>query len=122
MDSTVIRRYGILNDQIEPGDAMLYGIPYPGVFVCDEAGKVIAKFFHDSYKKRDSAELLIDAALGRVVLDDAAPQEQGGDEDVRITAVVHGGGGRRSLTEGGPSSLTNLRPPPPPPAKVSRKA
>ncbi|MFT5482247.1 MAG: hypothetical protein ACI9GW_000896 [Halieaceae bacterium] len=33
---------------------MLWGIPFPGVYVCDEKGKVISKFFHDTYKKRDS--------------------------------------------------------------------
>ena len=30
IDSAVIRAYGILNDQVDPGDAFLYGIPYPG--------------------------------------------------------------------------------------------
>jgi len=93
VDSAVIRRYGILNDRIEPGDAMLYGIPYPGVFVCDGDDVVVSKFFHDSYKKRDSAEILIDAALGRVVLDESAPHVSAGDDEVRITATVHGGSG-----------------------------
>ena len=54
----VIRRYGILNDQIKPGDAMLFGIPYPGAFVCNASGEVTGRFFHDSYKKRDSPEIL----------------------------------------------------------------
>jgi len=71
VDSEVIRRYGVLNDQLDESDGMLYGIPYPGVFVTDEHGVVITKIFHDSYKKRDSPELLIDAALGRVQLDAA---------------------------------------------------
>ena len=98
IDSEVIRRYGILNTQVQPGDAMLYGIPYPGTYVCDESGVVTGKFFHDSYKKRDSAELYIDAALGRVQIDAAAPQEERGDADVRITAAVQGGSG--SLRQG----------------------
>jgi hypothetical protein len=98
VDSLVIRRFGILNDQIAPGDAMLYGIPYPGVYVTDEAGVVVAKFFHDSYKKRDSAELLIDAALGRITLAEDGPQAIGGEPSVRITAAVHGG--RGSLRQG----------------------
>ncbi len=59
---------------------------------------VVAKFFHDSYKKRDSPELLIDAALGRVVLGEGAPRAEGGDTDVRITATLHGG--RGSLRQG----------------------
>ena len=93
MDSKVIRRFGILNDQVQPGDMFLHGIPYPGVYVTDEDGVVIAKFFHDSYKKRDSPELLIDAALGKVTISDDEPRATGGDEEVEITAVVHGGKG-----------------------------
>jgi hypothetical protein len=89
----VIRRYGILNTQVEPGDAFLYGIPYPGAFVTDEQGVVVAKFFHDTYKKRVSPELLIDAARGRIELAAEAPRASGGDEQVRITAAVHGGKG-----------------------------
>jgi|TARA_Y100000294_G_scaffold161720_1_gene166336 DsbC/DsbD-like thiol-disulfide interchange protein len=54
---------------------------------------VVAKFFHDTYKKRDSAETLIDAALGKVVLTDDSPTANGGSEDIRITVAVHGGKG-----------------------------
>jgi hypothetical protein len=89
----VIRDYGILNDQLELDDAFLYGLPYPGAFVCDEDGVVIAKFFHDTYKKRDSPETLIDAALGRIELAEDAPQAVCEDPRVRITAAVHGGQG-----------------------------
>jgi hypothetical protein len=93
VDSRVIRQYGILNDRVGPEDAILHGIPYPGVFVTDEHGVVVSKFFHDSYKKRDSPELLIDAALGRIEVSDDAPQADGGDEEVRVSAFVHGGKG-----------------------------
>jgi len=93
VDSEVIRRYGILNTRIEPGDAMLYGIPFPGAFVCDEDGVVIAKSFHDTYKKRDSPEVLIDATLGRIHLSEETPRATGGDDDVRVTAAVQGGRG-----------------------------
>ena len=87
----MIERYGILNTEVGPEDGMLYGIPFPGVYVTDEAGIVVAKFFHDTYKKRDSPETLIDAALGRVVIDDDAPAATGGDAEVRIAASVQGG-------------------------------
>jgi hypothetical protein len=93
VDSEVIRRFGILNDQIAPGDAVLHGIPYPGAYVTDERGVVVAKFFHDTYKKRDSPEILIDAALGRVTLSDEGPRATTGDPEMRITAAVHGGAG-----------------------------
>ena len=89
----MIRDYGILNDRIEPDDAFLHGIPYPGVYVTDERGEVVAKFFHATYKKRDSPETLIDAALGRVELAEEAPRVASGDAAVRITAAVHGGRG-----------------------------
>lgn len=93
LDSAVIRQYGILNDSIEPGDVFLYGIPYPGVYMCDEEGVVISKSFHDTYKKRDSADLLLDAALGRVVVNESSPQAKGGDDEVAIHVAVHGGDG-----------------------------
>jgi hypothetical protein len=93
VDSEVIRRYGILNDQVGPGDGLLYGIPYPGAYVTDGDGVVVAKFFHDSYKKRDSPEWLLDAARGRRTLDVDAPSATGGEPAVRITATVHGGRG-----------------------------
>jgi len=78
---------------VTKNDAILYGIPYPGVYVTDENGVVVAKFFHDSYKKRDSAELYIDAALGRLVLDNNAPQATGGDQGIKLTVAIHGGKG-----------------------------
>ncbi len=89
----MIRRFGILNDQVGREDALLYGIPYPGAYVTDEDGVVVAKFFHDTYKKRDSPERLIDAALGRVTVSEDAPCARGGDEVVRVSAFLHGGKG-----------------------------
>lgn len=82
-----------MNEQIGSAGAFLEGIPYPGVYVTDEDGVVVAKFFHDTYKKRNSPEQLIDAALGRLVISDEAPRATGGDEEVRISAFIHGGKG-----------------------------
>lgn len=93
IDSEVIERFGILNDQVGRGDALLAGIPYPGVYITDEQGVVVAKSFHDTYKKRDSPEILIDAALGRIVLAEDEPSISGGDDAVRLTASIHGGKG-----------------------------
>jgi peroxiredoxin len=93
VDSDVIRAFGILNTQVDPGDGPLYGMPYPGTYVVDEDGVVVAKFFHDSYKKRDGPENLIDAALGEIRLSDDEPSASGGDDDVRVSATLHGGGG-----------------------------
>lgn len=93
MDSKVIRDYGILNDSIAPGDAFLYGIPYPGVYACDAEGRVIRKFFHDTYKKRDSAEIYLDAALGRLRLRESEIRDQRADDEVRIQLALRGGKG-----------------------------
>ncbi len=94
VDSAVIRRFGILNTEIRPGDLPAYGVPFPGTYVTDEDGLVIEKFFHDSYKKRDSAESLIDAALGKVLAGGETPAAAGGDdEDVQVSAFVQGGRG-----------------------------
>ena len=41
------------------------------MFVTDGDGGVVAKLLHDPYKKRDSAEVIIDAALGRFKLQKA---------------------------------------------------
>ena len=38
------------------------------MFVTDGDGVVFTKLLHDPYKKRDSAEVIIDAALGRFKL------------------------------------------------------
>ena len=93
IDSEVIRCYGVLNTEVSPDVPFLYGIPFPGVFVANAEGEVITKFFHDSYKKRDSAEAIIDAVLGNLVLNDELPCAGGGDLDVKVTAAVHGGRG-----------------------------
>ena len=93
IDSEVIRAYGILNDQVAPEDGFFYGIPYPGVYVTDEEGRVAAKFFHGTYKKRDSAELLIAAATGNMVLKPDAPSATGGDDDIVLNVSLQGGRG-----------------------------
>jgi hypothetical protein len=96
--SAVIKQYGLLNEQLTTADGPLYGIPYPGVYVCDEQGVVTSKFFHDSYKKRESPEMLIDAALGEIQIDESAPKASSKDGGIEITAALHGGNG--SLRQG----------------------
>ncbi len=53
-DSAVIKRYGILNTLIDP-DEDLYGLPFPGVYLTDTAGRVVQKYFHQHYRTRDTA-------------------------------------------------------------------
>lgn len=57
--SKIIRDFGILNDQAQPG-SMQYGIPYPGTYLLDRAGRVTAKYFEDDYTQRyTSADILV---------------------------------------------------------------
>ncbi len=57
-DSKVIRSYGILNETIEKGTPF-YGIPYPGTYLLNEHGVVVAKYFEDDYRVRDTAESIL---------------------------------------------------------------
>jgi len=90
-DSRVIREYGILNTNVEEHQVPFYGIPYPGTYVTDEEGRVIAKFFPRHIAMRDSAEAFIDSALGEIFVADDEPRASGGDDDIPIEVVFHGG-------------------------------
>ena len=58
-DSKVIRELGILNETV-PKDNPFFGIPYPGSFVLDSKGVIVAKYFEDDYKQRyTSADILV---------------------------------------------------------------
>ena len=100
--SRVIRQYGILNTQIPKHEAPFYGIPYPGSYVTDEDGRVVAKFFPRHIAMRESAESFIDGALGEIFVAADEPQVHGGEDDVRIDVVFHGG---RSFRNGVPRRI-----------------
>ena len=57
-ESKVIRDYGILNETVQK-DSSSFGIPYPGTFVLDAGGVVIAKYFEDDFKVRDTAASIL---------------------------------------------------------------
>ena len=61
--SATIRDYGLLNHEMDPARApaerremmrRLYGIPYPGTFTLDTAGRVTARFFEAAYQERST--------------------------------------------------------------------
>ena len=62
--SKVIRRYGIQNHFVTREQVPYHGIPFPGTYLVDEEGVVTAKFFRRSLAQRESAEAVIDSALG----------------------------------------------------------
>jgi peroxiredoxin len=70
--SHVIRRLGLLNEQLQEHHAFYggqarddqWGVPYPGAFVLDEQGIVVEKRFEDSYRERETAVGILEAAFG----------------------------------------------------------
>ena len=92
--SNVIREFGILNHLVPPEQVPYYGIPFPGTYLVDESGVVIAKAFHRSLAQRESAEGLLDAALGEILLRSDEPTvETTGDDGIAVSMTYHGGGG-----------------------------
>ena len=63
-DSEVITSFGILNTLIPPDDHPWYGLPFPGAYVVDADGIVVAKFFEHNFAIRPGPEQLLAAALG----------------------------------------------------------
>lgn len=101
LGSNVIRRFGILNTIIPEDDVPFYGVPFPGTYVVDEEGIVREKFFPRHLANRESADTVLESALGEILMGEGDPVADGGDEDVKITAFFHGGplrsGPRRRL-------------------------
>ncbi len=62
-DSKIIRDFGILNEGSKPG-TMQYGIPYPGTYLVDRAGRVTAKYFEDDYTQRFTAADILVSRFG----------------------------------------------------------
>jgi len=91
--SKVIRSFGIQNHFVTREQIPYYGIPFPGTYLIDEDGVVIEKFFNRGLAARESAESVIDSALGEILLGDDEPTDSGGNGDIRISATYHGGGG-----------------------------
>ena len=58
-DSKIIRDFGILNEQAQPGSTQ-YGIPYPGTYLVGRDGRVTAKYFEDDFTQRyTSGDILV---------------------------------------------------------------
>lgn len=57
-DSKLIRELNLLNEAI-PKDQPFFGVPYPGTFILDAKGVIVAKYFEDDYRQRyTSADIL----------------------------------------------------------------
>lgn len=92
--SQVIREFGILNHLVPEEQVPYHGIPFPGTYVVDETGVVIAKSFHRALSQRESPEGLLDAALGEILLRSGEPTvAHAGDAGIHVSMTYHGGGG-----------------------------
>jgi len=91
--SKVIRRFGILNHHVTKEQIPYYGIPFPGTYIVDEEGIITEKLFSRNLAARSSPELMIDSALGEILLGGDEPTTTGGNDDIQISATFHGGGG-----------------------------
>jgi len=78
--SATIREYGLLNEGMNPDRApeerrallrRLYGVPYPGTFVLDPAGRVTARFFEAAYQERSTVSSIA-VRLGAAAADRGA--------------------------------------------------
>jgi peroxiredoxin len=70
--SVVIRRLGLLNERVAEHHAFygvpmrddVFGVPYPGAFILDQHGVVVERRFEDSYRVRETAVGVLEAAFG----------------------------------------------------------
>lgn len=57
-DSAVIRAFGILNPNFPVGHPW-HGVPFPGTYVVDASGTVLAKYFEEGHRQRSTADTIL---------------------------------------------------------------
>lgn len=80
--SKTIRALDILNDTVQ-ADSAFYGIPFPGTFILDAQGRIVAKYFEDDYRERYTAGDILAHQFG--VAPSAAKSDVEGRQ-LRLTA------------------------------------
>ena len=83
-ESKTIREAGILNETVEK-TSPFFGVPYPGSFVLDSKGVIIAKYFEDDYRQRYTAADLLMHQYG-VIPAQAKTEVQG--RQLKVTAAA----------------------------------
>ncbi|MEM9132273.1 MAG: redoxin domain-containing protein [Actinomycetota bacterium] len=92
--SHVIREFEILNHHVTDDQVPFHGIPFPGTYLVDTDGVVVAKSFHAAVPQRIGADAMIDAALGEILLRPDEPSAAlTGDAGIEFSISYHGGGG-----------------------------
>ena len=61
--SKAIRAFGILNEEV-PAGTPFAGIPYPGTYIVDPQGHVVAKYFEEDYTQRYTASDILVREFG----------------------------------------------------------
>ncbi len=56
--SAIIRSYGLLNTGNAVG-SRAYGVPYPGTFMLDRRGVVVARYFEEAYQERNTVSSIL---------------------------------------------------------------
>lgn len=56
--SAIIRRYGLLNPEYPEG-SRAHGVPYPGTFILDPEGRVVARYFEAAYQERNTVASIL---------------------------------------------------------------
>jgi peroxiredoxin len=82
--SQTIKAYGILNTTVAAGTSN-YGIPFPGTFLIDRAGKVTSRFFEEAYQERNTISTIM-IALGNAKTPAAAKRIE--TDHLEITSYV----------------------------------
>jgi hypothetical protein len=85
--SEVIRRYGILNTLIRP-DESVFGIPYPGTYLTDEAGVVTEKVFYRYYRLRPSTMSILRDGFGVALTPESSPRAESSAPGVRLSVAL----------------------------------
>jgi peroxiredoxin Q/BCP len=82
--SATIKSFGILNTTVAAGTSN-YGIPFPGTFLLDRAGKVQSRFFEEAYQERNTVSTIM-LALGNAQAPRAARRIE--TEHLEITSYL----------------------------------
>ncbi|MSP21467.1 MAG: redoxin domain-containing protein [Dehalococcoidia bacterium] len=85
--SRLIRQLGILNTLIEPDEA-IYGIPYPGAYLLDESGVIVAKYFHREYQVREAPSFVLEEGFGLTPSLDGYPATSTGVDGATVEVVL----------------------------------
>jgi DsbC/DsbD-like thiol-disulfide interchange protein len=89
----VIRELGLLNEDVYEHHAAYgipkrdhhWGVPYPGVFLLDEHGRVTQKRFQQSYRERETGVAVLERGFGLMSSVHGAPVHANG-QGIRVAA------------------------------------